>query len=58
MCLFPLFIHWIKAFEALSSEQTAGEMMVCCIAPFNKPHFIQEKWGAFLWFANLILTLS
>lgn len=47
-----------EAFAALSLEQPTGEMMVCRVAPFNKPHFIQGKWGAFLWFANLILTLS
>lgn len=47
-----LYIYWVSGFEALSLELAIGKMTVCCITPFNKPHFIQGKWKTFLWFAN------
>lgn len=52
-----LYIYWVSGFEALSLELTMGKMAVCCITPFNKPHFIQGKWKAFFVVCKLDINI-
>lgn len=56
---FPSPSSWSEACLRSTVPGTdAGEIMACRVAPLSKPHSVRGKWGAFLWFADLILTLS
>lgn len=44
---FPLVTHWFEGIEVLCLAETMGKMAACCVAPFSKPHYVEESGALF-----------